>query len=135
MNEDLNKFISQMNKKPGRSMLELQKAELELGIKFPELYTRFLLQSNGAIGAIGESYLELWSLEDIKTFNSAYKVDEYAPHLILFGSDGGDMAYAFDRRFTPMPIVETPFIGMGLEKVKTCGQTFLEFLEYMYKQH
>lgn len=134
MNEDLNKFISQMNKKPGISMLEVQKAELELGIKLPEPFTRFLLQSNGAVGAIGKSYLELWSSEDIQTFNAAYKVDEYAPHLILFGSDGADMAYAFDRRLDHLPIVETPFIGMGLEETKLCGQTFLEFLEYIYNQ-
>ena len=132
MTEDIDKYIAQMKKKDGVSTAEIQKAESDIGIKISKQYVNFLLQTNGAIGTIGKSYLELWPLEDIKTRNSAYKVNEYAPHLILFGSDGGDMAYAFDRRSSSLPIVETPFIGLGLEEIDLRGQTFFEFLEYMF---
>ncbi len=135
MNEKITEFISQMEKVPGVSWSELQKTESELGFKFPEEYASFLLESNGAEGAIGEAaYLVLWSLENIGSLNQAYKVNEYAPYLTLFGSDGGGMAFAFDKRSASLPIVEIAYIDIGLEEPELRGQTFLEFLEYMYNR-
>ena len=52
-------------------------------------------------------------------------VSEFAPGLILFGSDGGGEAYAFDVREAVPIIVEVPFIGMGGDEAKRCGASFL----------
>lgn len=124
-----------MEKAPGVSRLELQKTESELGFKFPEEYAGFLLESNGAEGPIGNAaYLVLWPLEKIKPYNQANEVGKYAPHLILFGSDGGDMGFAFDKRFATLPIVEIAYIDIGLEEPELLSQTFFEFLEYMYNR-
>ena len=130
MNEKIEKYISQMEKAAGASLLELQKSESELGFKFPEEYANFLSQTNGAEGAIGEAaYLVLWSIENVGSLNKAYKVNEYAPYLTLFGSNGGGTAFAFDRRLASLPIVEIEFMDIGLEEPKLLGQTFLDFLE------
>ncbi len=135
MNEKIEKFISQMKKVPGVSKSELQKTESELGIKFPEEYASFLLESNGAEGAIGEAaYLVLWPLEKISPLNQMNEVEKDAPHLILFGSDGGGTAFAFDKRFASLPIVEIEYIDIGLEEPELRGQTLSEFLEYMHNR-
>ena len=66
------------------------------GLRLPTDYVDFLKIANGGEGFIGEgSYLILWKLENIEKFNIAYEVHEYAPGLILVGSDGGGEAFAF----------------------------------------
>lgn len=114
---------------PGGLLEEVQR---KLRIVFPQEYVCFVTESNGAEGFIGNSYLALWPLEEIILLNEAAEVSKFAPGLLLFGSDGGDTAYAFDTRSDAMTIVELPFIGMGLEATKPCGDTFTEFLEYLY---
>jgi hypothetical protein len=72
--------------------------------ELPEAYLKFLLQSNGGEGFIGHSsYIILWAIEDLIKMNESYQVDEYAPGLFLFGSDGGGEAYAFDIRSGSRP--------------------------------
>ncbi|WP_053059952.1 MULTISPECIES: SMI1/KNR4 family protein [Burkholderia cepacia complex] len=86
-------------------------------IPLPDDYLTFLREHNGGEGFIDNEYLMLWRAEDIVTFNEEYEVAEYAPGLLLFGSNGGGEAYAFDTRVSPMQIVEVPFIGMDLADV------------------
>jgi hypothetical protein len=134
MDEKIEKFTSQMEKRPGASMSALQKVEAELEFKFPKQYANFLLESNGAEGAIGRAYLVLWPLEKIKPLNQMNEMDKHAPYLVLFGSDGGAMAFAFDKRSDTLPIMEIEYMEIGLEEPKTRGQNFIEFLEYMFNK-
>ncbi len=60
--------------------------------------------------------------------NEVYCVREFAPGLVLFGSNGGDTAYGFDTRREGLPIVDVPFIGMGFEEATLIGRSFVEFL-------
>lgn len=132
MSKKIEKYLYQMEKMPGASQFEIQATESELGIKFPQEYVDFLLEINGAEGPIGEeAYLVLWSSENIKSLNKAYKVREHAPYLTLFGSDGGDMGFGFDERSTS-PIVEISYIDIGIEEPNLLSETFYEFLEFMY---
>ncbi|MDF2548764.1 MAG: hypothetical protein K0R93_3662 [Anaerosolibacter sp.] len=113
----------------------IKEVEKTLGFIFPKEYLSFLLRSNGGEGWVGEdSYLSLWKVDEIVTLNEAYQVGEFAPGLIIFGSDGGLDAYAFDTRTESAVIVEVPFIGMNLREVKYCSSTFVEFLEYLYSK-
>jgi hypothetical protein len=85
--------------------------------------------SNGGDGPIGENaYLSLWHIEQLVSLNDAYHVSEFAPSFVLFGSDGGDTAYAFDRR-EPGRIVALPFVGMRDDAAEVLGSSFAEFLE------
>lgn len=111
--------------------VKVKKVQTELGITFPKDYVEFILYSNGAEGNIGENYLILWSIEDIIDLNEAYGVNEFAKGLVLFGSDGGGTAFAFDTRRNDTQIVTVPFIGMDLEEVKTCSNTFNGFFQYL----
>ncbi len=135
MEKRMRELTGELEFNPGTSDDVLRKVESRLNISLPTQYVDFLRQSNGAEGSVGEnSYLVLWSIEEIEPLNEAYAVNEFAPGLIFIGSDGGDVAYAFDTRDEAMPIVEVPFIGMDVKAIKLCGRTFLEFLEYLHNQ-
>jgi len=87
-----------------------------------------LKKTNGGEGFIGENYLILWGVEELVQFNNEYEVQDYAPGLVLFGSDGGGEGYAFDTRKTPTSIVQVPFIGMDLMYARPRADSFSEFI-------
>ena len=106
-----------------------------LGVRFPDDYVDFMVQSNGAEGSVGKNaYLALWRVEELVPLNDSYHVEEFAPELVLFGSDGGGMAYAFDRNLERPRIVEVPFIDMGIEDPTPCGYSLTEFLERLWSR-
>ncbi|MBJ9621825.1 SMI1/KNR4 family protein [Burkholderia multivorans] len=82
--------------------------------RLPDDYLALMRRHNGGEGFIGNEYLMLWRVEDIVAFNREYEVAEYAPGLLLFGSNGGGEAYAFDTRDNSMRIVQVPFVGMDI---------------------
>ena len=70
----------------------------------------------------------LWRVEELLEFNKAYEVADFAPGLMLFGSDGGAEAFAFDMRSASKPIVDVPFVGMQLGLARPVAANFREFL-------
>jgi hypothetical protein len=105
--------------------------ESKLGVKFPSDYKEFIVQSNGAEGTVGNVYLQLWAIDVLVELNDGYAVKEFADGLIIFGSDGGGTAYAFDTRFEKTTIVEVPFIGMDIDEITIRSDTFTGFLKYL----
>jgi hypothetical protein len=110
----------------------IQEVEDQLAFNFSKEYIDFLLHSNGGEGSIGHSYLRLWRLEELIEDNEGYGVQDFAPGLLIIGSDGGDTAYCIDTRFEEKPFVSVPFVGMDLDEVQQCGNTFTEFLRFLY---
>lgn len=107
----------------------IEQFQMDHGLKLPEDYVGFLLRSNGADGPVGETgYVSLWAINELSELNIGYRVGEFAPGLLLFGSDGGDEAFAFDLRDATMPIVEVPFIGMSLDEARPLAATLTEML-------
>ncbi|MBI5653893.1 MAG: SMI1/KNR4 family protein [Chloroflexi bacterium] len=134
MTKSIKHLVTRLSSRAGVSKDVIEEIQTQLGISFPSEYVQFISQYNGTEGVVGESYLAIWPVEDIAQLNEAYAVNEFVPGLLLFGSNGGGMAYAFDTRSQDMPIVEVPFIPMDLKEANVCGRTFLEFLEYLYSQ-
>src|SRR5205807_9615430 len=87
-------------------------ARAQAGLRFPlpPDYLQFLQRMNGGEGFIGKHYLVAWRIEDLSNKNRNYMVEEFAPELFLFGSNGAAEAFAFDTRRTPVSIVGVPFI-------------------------
>lgn len=94
---------------------KLREAEITIGWELPADYRSFLVKSNGGNGFIGNTYLILWAIEELCRFNKEYRVNNYTPGLILFGSTGGGEAYAFDTRKKPSFILRIPFVGMDFQ--------------------
>jgi hypothetical protein len=116
------------------SASQIQTAEQELGSTLPDEYKEFLRKTNGAEGEIGENaYLMLWPVEDIRRLNDAYQVATYAPGYLLFGSDGGGEAFAFDLTSRNLQIVSIPFVGMSRDLAKPMGTGFWQFLDRLWR--
>lgn len=103
-----------------------------LSRELPADYVAFLRIGNGGDGFVGENaYVILWKCDELAELNKAYEVEQYAPGLLLFGSDGGGEAFGFDTRDADWPIVQVPFVGMDWGDAKQCGGSLVEFLEWL----
>lgn len=111
----------------------IEKAELYFDFKFPADYKEFLLFSNGLEGNTGDSYIVIWSIEELIELNEAYKVKDFISNLIIFGSDGAEDAYGFNISGENCKIVKLPFIGMGHISSEIIGNTFDDFLDSKLK--
>jgi hypothetical protein len=116
------------------SAAEIQRLEEEGDFELPRDYAAFMQRSNGGEGFIGpNAYVIFWRLRDLVEMNRAYRVEEFAPGLLIFGSDGGGEAYAFDTRTSGMPIVSIPFVDMEPSLARMIAPTFDGFLEALSK--
>jgi hypothetical protein len=106
-------------------------AEQQLGVRFPVAYRSFLLAANGGEGFVGERYLMLWRVEQLAELNMQYRVSEFMPGMVVFGSSGGGTAYGFDTRNMELPIVKVEFVGLGWKDSVALGNTFDEFLVHL----
>jgi SMI1 / KNR4 family (SUKH-1) len=133
-NEDWSRLLAKFNGNVAVEDKDISKFESENGLKLPAEYHDFLKVADGGEGFIGTgAYVILWTLDELAGLNDAYEVEEYAPGLFLFGSNGGGEAFAFDRRIPELPIVKVPFVGMELKQVRTIALTFGGFLKAMFE--
>lgn len=121
-------MLSRMVLAKGAGIDALDKLKTSFDFPFPIDFEEFLLFSNGAKGELGSEFIELWSVEEILELNEVMEVQMNAPGLIAFGSDGANELYAFDTRVVPPLVVQIPMIGMGLEVVWHCSDTFENLL-------
>lgn len=105
-----------------------EEVEGHFGCALPDQYKRFMVEHDGGEGLVGEQYLILWRVGELADFNRDYEVAEYAPGLLMFGSNGGGEAFAFDTREARMAIVMVPVIGMSLVDATPVAETFEGFL-------
>lgn len=102
--------------------------ESEVGFSLPEGYKQFLKEVNGGEGFFGgKNYAIIWPGEDLKRYNHEYQTAKYLEGMLLFGSDGGGEAFAFDGK-NNMLIVRVPFVGMERDLAIPFAKTFEEFI-------
>lgn len=108
---------------------QICKAELDLGIKFPEELRRILLLYNGGSGEIGDYYLDLWSLEDIVDFYQE-NMETEVNNLVPFASDGCGMAFALKKDSSEIRVI--PMDSLEYIYSKECSNNFDKFIHDMY---
>jgi len=99
----------------------------QVDFSLPIGFIDFFRETNGADIITDEKYILLWALTDMVQLNKEYNVEEYAPEFFIFGSDGGDTAFAIEK--STGDIYEMPFIGMSREEAVFKNKTFTEFIE------
>jgi hypothetical protein len=93
----------------------------------PLTYLDFLRKNDGGDGWFPTGrYFRFWRASEIESDNEAYGIPEFSPDFVLFGSDGGGEAYAFDTREHPWVVGELPFVGISGTDFIRLG-TFDEF--------
>lgn len=91
---DLARILRDFRSNPPADAQIIERCEQELGVVLPDAYKRFLQHANGGEGPIGPaSYAQLWSVGDLADNNDGYEVNQYAPGIVLFGSNGGGEAF------------------------------------------
>jgi len=132
MTTNRKKLFASFNGNAPASTAAISQFEKETGICLPEAYKQFLQHADGGEGFIGQgAYIILWRVEELLEMNNAYQVSEYAHGLLIFGSDGGGEAFAFDMRSDLKPIVSVPFVGMDLRLARSLAPTFDRFLNQL----
>jgi hypothetical protein len=131
---EMENFVTRLNRRNGAGTSVLLQSEALLGKKLPAEYSAFLTISNGGEGFVGNSYVIFWPVQELSLMNNAYEVQEYAPGLLIFGSDGGGEAYGFDTRSKDWPIVQIPFVGMAWELARPAGNSFTAFLQLLQQR-
>jgi hypothetical protein len=129
---DWTRYLEESNCRSGATSTAIAEAEKELGLELPREYAEWLKFSNGYEGWIGKrrsGYGRLWRVEELRSLNDEYGVRNWAPGALLFGSDGGGEAFAFDTRTPQQRIVLIPFIGMEWKVALPLGDTFSTFLD------
>ena len=91
-------------------------------------------RSNGASGFVGNAYLSVYEAETIDALNRAGGIEERAPGLIVFASDGGGISYGFDLKREPTGIVEIHAMDIGFEQPTYCSDTFGGHLDYLSRK-
>lgn len=119
---------------PPASAAALARLRMECGIPLPSGYLAMLEESNGGEGdlSIDPGWIALWCAEDVISNNTGYRVAEYLPGFLGFGSNGGGELLAFDvRRGEPYPIVMVPFIPMAAEDAVQIAHSFEELRKHI----
>lgn len=96
----------------------------------PSDYFGTALSNAGREGFLGQQYLRLYRLEELRSLNEAYQTSRYFPGLVVFASDGYGEAFAFlrgDRRVLKVPLIPFPVEGDDLDVVAPDFKTFAEF--------
>jgi len=92
-------------------------------------YLDFMSRHNGCDGPVGkDGYICLWPIEEVVSGTEQAGAAEFAPDLLLFGGDGGNEAFAFDRQDSQWPIVMVPLVGLSRKDMRFVAATFGDFL-------
>ncbi len=102
--------------------------EKELGKNLPDDYKAFVPGFDGGIIKSEKTRLQLWKIQDLAKLNKSHKVAEFMGDFVIFGTDGGNEAFAFDYRDNKCSIVNFPLIPMTIKEVKTIAPNFEDFL-------
>lgn len=131
MQQLMDRLAPNWSKKPGATNGLIEKVEQALGFHLPEDYKAFVRWSNGGEGQVGNIYLSLWRVENIKELNEDYQIGRYLPHVVGIGSDAGGECYAFDYRIrgAAPAFILVPFGDLEPEAVNVVGSSFREALE------
>jgi hypothetical protein len=112
------------------SVDEFDPVERRLGIWLPADYKAVMMWSNGGEGNLPGGHLQIWHLAQLPQQG---RVEEL-PHLLVFGGDGGDHAFAWDsssmRETGIYRVVEFPLNDRDPEAVEVVADHFEEFLRH-----
>jgi SMI1 / KNR4 family (SUKH-1) len=120
-------------RRPAASEEAIVQVAKSLGLSLPDAYEGFLRTTNGGEGFIGDHYVIFWSAEELERLNRGHDVQKNVPGLLVFGTDGGGEAFAFDTRRLPWAVVLVPFVVMESSAIVPLAPSFEAFLRFLHE--
>src|SRR5262245_43223069 len=97
MDERVRNLLKDASLNDGAVEEDIQRLLAYAGTDLPQAYLDLLKLSDGVEGPIGErGYLQLWPAADVPVRNDGCCTADFAPGLLLIGSDGGGTALGID---------------------------------------
>ena len=124
----LQPWINAPDAPPPASEESIAAIHAELGFELPADYLALVRQCNGYTGEVDLLGLKFFSVEDLIESSSGYGVNVEKDQVVYFGSNWADTAFAFDFRFDPIQIIETPYGEIDRREFRYYGTTLSEFL-------
>lgn len=119
----------------GAAPAAIEATERRLGATLSADHRAFLMQSDGLEGFVGpNAYLMLWSAHEIAELNEGYATAEFAPGLILVGTDGGDTGYGILERGGLRRYVRVPLVGMSVDSAESMGNTLVDLVRRVQRR-
>jgi hypothetical protein len=125
MDEELRQLVSDLSTRPPGDVEALAAAAGAHGVELPDDYLELMEATDGALGAVGEHYIELWPVQEV--LETALGETPYEG-VLLFAGDGANTVYGFDGR-SAGEIVEGDWIGLGRDELIAHGRTLTELLQ------
>jgi cell wall assembly regulator SMI1 len=122
-------YLPDVSRTPGANEKSISEVAKRLRIQFPPDYVELLRWSNGCEGPVGkDGYIVFWPIEELEKINSEYGAFEYAPNVILVGTDGGGEGYAFDFADNRSLFVQIPLASMSPDDIEPLADSLTQFL-------
>jgi cell wall assembly regulator SMI1 len=130
--EDIRELTEEFRSNGRLDVSAVEQVENVLSFAFPKDYREFIAETDGGEGFVGNGFLRLWRLEELIPFNQDYEVDEYAPGIFMFGSNGTNEGFGYDIRRSEFSVVQVPFIGMDLDSAIKVADNFTHLLRRIH---
>jgi hypothetical protein len=94
----------------------------------PDEYLRYFAGDGPKEGglSVDPGWFQLWSPDEVQRWNREYRVHEFAPGFLGFGSSGGGEMLAFDAGSR---VVMIPMVGMSPDEARPVANSWREFVE------
>jgi hypothetical protein len=135
MDSKLKYYLSDLVSDENPSDELVKEVQSQLDFQLPSDYVEVIKHYNGGEGEIGEnSWLCLFGIEELINTNKDYHLlMDDIPEYFLFAKDSADTGFAFHKE-------KKTIHSFGLmsdfktDAIKFCGNSFLEFIEYLYNR-
>jgi hypothetical protein len=126
---DIRHFLERTERGAQASADDIASLRTAVPFEWPADYLACLMWSNGLEGYVGgHGYLWLWGTADIPVMNAAYHVPEFAPGLVLIGTDVAGCGYGYDTRGSNGSIFEVELSGLCWDYGRQRAASFAEFV-------
>jgi len=117
------------SKRFNNALINIEEIETFAGFGLPEDYKNFIQGYQGFEKDIGQEYVQLWDVDELKEYNLEYGIiDDLSNTLAIGGNGGGEfiaLEYISKENYR---IVLSPFINLDEQYHVEIGTSFTDFL-------
>jgi hypothetical protein len=127
MNQEISNLFTKMELRTINTNMSIVKENYIR--QLPNDYIEFMFMHDGAVGLVGDSYFDLWTLDNVIELNPYFPEEDFSKQVIIIGSNGSGSLFGYD--LLDKTFFETDEFQMNREEIIRCGSTFLEFIKYL----